>query len=95
LKRELIARFDWNIQGAFQAVDIYGEDVITTNTLSKFLKVNGFSPTSGELDAIMRRLDTNCDFILSFNEFVEVFIPRRCEAVDERFNESPRSSPLR
>lgn len=76
VKTELNARYDWNIRAVFEAVDMYGEGVLTPDAIRRYMKVNGYTPTENEVDAIIRRLDSNCDFLLSFNEFIEAFKPR-------------------
>lgn len=87
LKRELTCRFDWSVQGAFETLDFYNEGRISVESLKTFLKVNGFQSTGREVDAIMRRLDSDSDFALSLPEFYDIFSLRRQVDREAEFRE--------
>lgn len=73
LKGELHSRFDWCPREAFELVDSYGDGYISTDSIQKFLLINGYKATPLELDAIMRRLDTDSDCVLNMSEFMNAF----------------------
>ena len=71
LKRDLVVRFDYTPLAAFRSIDRYAIGKIDTVNLSAFLKSNNGHPSEVELLAIIRRVDTDGDACLSFNEFAE------------------------
>jgi len=52
-------------------VDRYNIGRIDSVNLSTFLRANGYNPAELELLAIIRRIDTDGDACLDFNEFSE------------------------
>lgn len=69
LKRELQTRYDYNPLAAFRSIDRYNIGRIDTVNLGTFLRANGHNAAEIELLAIIRRLDTDGDACLDFNEF--------------------------
>ena len=66
LKVDLQRCYDWTVRGAFETVDICNEGYLSEESIRRFLLVNSYNPTQQELDAIIRRLDADCDYRLSF-----------------------------
>jgi Ca2+-binding EF-hand superfamily protein len=73
------------MQSAFETIDAQGDGYLTGNSINRFLKVNGYTATPSELEAIIRRLDADADYRLSFAEFIETFTLRE-------FRDCPSSS---
>jgi Ca2+-binding EF-hand superfamily protein len=73
MKEELQARPDWSLKGAFDAVDLRSDGFLNSDSIKLFLKVNGYTATITELDAIIRRIDTNSDYLITFTEFLDLF----------------------
>jgi hypothetical protein len=84
---ELTTRFDWSVQGAFDALDIYKEGRVSVDSLRTFLKVNGFLTTGREVDAIMRRLDSDSDYALSLSDLYDAFSLRHTAGKGLEFRE--------
>ena len=72
-KESLIQRFDWSPHLAYEAIDVRCEGAINLQQLKRYLLTNGYTPYDAELDAIMRRLDSDSDFLLSKREFMDIF----------------------
>lgn len=70
---ELISRFDWTFEGAFSALDIRKDGFLSFDTFKLFLRLNGYTATNQELDAIIRRIDTNSDYLITLPEFIDLF----------------------
>ena len=64
---EIKHKKDFNIHNAFHALKYYA--CITGESINLFLKQCGMDPTSGDIRAIVRRLDINKDEIIDFCEF--------------------------
>ena len=62
-------------------MDAFSQGVISVESIRRFLQVNGYQASNTELDAIMRRLDGNSDFLLTFSEFIDALKPREIEAL--------------
>ena len=45
------------------------------------MKIHGYTPSTTELDALIRRLDTNSDFLISFTELIEGLRPKYDQTV--------------
>jgi Ca2+-binding EF-hand superfamily protein len=74
MKEEIQSRsFDWSIKAAFDAIDMRADGYLSCDTFKLFLKVNGYIATINELDAIVRRIDTNSDYMITFTEFLDFF----------------------
>lgn len=71
LKRDLVVRFDYTPLAAFRSIDRYAVGRIDTINLGTFLRNNNSSPSEAQLLAIIRRVDTDGDAALCFNEFAE------------------------
>ena len=64
---ELKHKRDFNIHSAFHALKYYA--CITGDSVNLFLKNCGMEPTTGDIRAIIKRLDINKDEIVDFCEF--------------------------
>ncbi len=73
MKAELLSRLDWSYEGAFQIIDMRRDGYLSADTLKLFLRVNGYTATLQELDAIIRRVDTNSDYLVTLPEFIDLF----------------------
>lgn len=71
LKREVETRFDFTPLAAFRSVDRYNVGKIDSISLGAYLRANGHHSSEIELLAIIRRIDTDGDASLNFNEFAE------------------------
>ena len=71
VKDELEARYDYTPLAAFRSVDRYNIGRIDSVNLSTFLRANNHNPAELELLAIIRRIDTDGDACLDYNEFSE------------------------
>ena len=75
LKRQLLARYDYSPLSAFRSIDRYNVGRIDTVNLRTFLRANDVVPHELDLLAIIRRIDTDGDACLDFNEFSEFLAP--------------------
>ena len=73
MKGEILCRFDWSFEGAFSAIDIRKDGYLSADTFKLFLRLNGHTATIQELDAIIRRVDTNSDYLITLPEFIDLF----------------------
>lgn len=71
LKREVELRYDYTPLAAFRSIDRYNVGKIDTISLGAYLRANGHHASEIELLAIIRRIDTDGDACLCFNEFAE------------------------
>ena len=71
LKRDLEIRYDYTTYAAYRSIDRYNDGFIDSYNLGTFLKNNGHYATERELVAIIRRIDTDGDAKLGYNEFAE------------------------
>ena len=71
LKKELNMRYDFNFLDAFRAVDQYRLNFVTPIALTEFLRKFGYDLSDQDIDAIIRRIDTDGDTRLSYAEFSE------------------------
>ena len=71
LKRELECRYDFTPLAAFRSIDRYNIGRIDSLNLGTFLRASSYNPSEIELLAIIRRIDTDGDACLDFNEFAE------------------------
>ena len=55
----------------FKALDPTNLNQVFPEGLDQWLKVHNFIPTSEELVAITRRIDTNADGVIDFQDFRE------------------------
>ena len=75
LKRELEIQYDYSPFAAFRSVDRYNSGLITAVNLGAFLRQNGHFASEMELLAIVRRIDTDGDASVDYNEFAEFVRP--------------------
>jgi len=75
LKRELEIQYDYSPFAAFRSVDRYNSGLITSVNLGAFLRQNGHFASEMELLAIVRRIDTDGDASVDYNEFAEFVRP--------------------
>ena len=71
LKVELESKYDYTPLAAFRSIDRYNIGKIDTINLGTFLRSNSHNPSEIELLAIIRRIDTDGDACLIYNEFAE------------------------
>lgn len=71
LRSELGVRFDYSNYAAFRAIDKYNDGYVDSFSLKRFLESNGHYASERELLAIIRRIDTDGDAKLSYEEFSE------------------------
>lgn len=71
LKGDLLVRYDFNNYGCFKHIDRDSDGVIDTYNLSNFLKNNGHYASERDLLNIIRRIDTDGDAKLSYEEFAD------------------------
>lgn len=105
LKRQLQSRYDYSPLFAFRSIDRYNIGRIDTYNLNTFLKSNEIGLSELELLAIIRRIDTDGDACLDFNEFSDFLKPLSMKVAipDPRILPDPRAgspknrggSPLR
>lgn len=75
LKRELEVQYDYSPFAAFRSVDRYNSGLVTSVNLGAFLRQNGHFASEMELLAIIRRIDTDGDASVDYNEFAEFVRP--------------------
>ena len=75
LKRELEVQYDYSPFAAFRSVDRYNSGLMTSVNLGAFLRQNGHFASEMELLAIIRRIDTDGDASVDYNEFAEFVRP--------------------
>ena len=102
-KRYLTKRQDFNLLAAYKTISSKVPDGIDRNAIGEFLKQQGESLQTEDLEAIMRRLDRDKDRVINYTEFVNEFMP--CQSHEDTHGGdartllgrlSPeRSSPLR
>lgn len=71
LKKDMSSRYDYTAYAAYRSVDRYNDGCIDTFALSTFLKNNGHYASEKELLSIIRRIDTDGDAKLNYEEFAE------------------------
>ena len=70
-KRLVEASYDYSLHSVFASIDDWNYGYIDHKNLRRFLRSTGHLATPAELDAIIRRLDTDGDGRLSYEEFGE------------------------
>ena len=75
LKKSLVSRFDFSAIDAFRVVDVDRLNFINIYEIRDFLRRNGYSITVQDLDGIIRRIDTDCDSKLNYEEFSGYILP--------------------
>lgn len=71
LKRDLVSRYDYSAYAAFKTIDRFNDQTIDAYNLKMFLKNNGHFADDREVLSIIRRIDTDGDAKLSYEEFSE------------------------
>jgi hypothetical protein len=71
LKRDLTCRYDYSAYATFRTIDTYNDGFIDSFCLKNFLKHNGHFANEREVLSIIRRIDTDGDAKLSYDEFSE------------------------
>lgn len=71
LKRDLFSRYDYSTYSTFRTVDRYNDGFIDSYNLKVFLKNNGHYADDREVLSIIRRIDTDGDAKLNYEEFSE------------------------
>ena len=72
LRKDLNNRYDYSTYSCFKALDRDGDGKVDSYELSVFLKNNGRYLNERELMNIIRRIDSNGDATLNFNELCEM-----------------------
>jgi len=70
-KEDLVYRRDFTNHAAFRTVDRYNDGFITVDNLRHFFRFSGYYLTEKDTLAIIRRIDTDGDAKISYNEFVD------------------------
>ena len=69
IKRDLLRRYDWTNQVAFNSVDIYKDGFLDFNSITQFCRQSGYNASESEVIAIIRRLDVDADQRVKYEEF--------------------------
>lgn len=67
--RELNLRYDFNVLEAFKALDVYNIDNLNADSIRKFLIRNYISPSESDVLNIVKRLDIDRDYRVTYIEF--------------------------
>jgi Ca2+-binding EF-hand superfamily protein len=76
LKEDLVARFDFSLRGAYEAIADAGEGRADFDGIYNFLQKNGISIIEKDIVALLRRIDADKDGRLTFGEFSDAILPR-------------------
>lgn len=68
-KQQLKNSYDFTLKGAFTAIDDWSYGYLDFRNLKAFLQKIGYIATKRELVCILRRLDTDGDGRISYEEF--------------------------
>lgn len=71
--RELSLRYDFNVLDAFRSLDILRIDNINSESIRKFLIRNFITASEQDILSIVKRLDVNCDYRVTYTEFKNLF----------------------
>jgi Ca2+-binding EF-hand superfamily protein len=66
--RDLNLRYDFNVMEAFKSMDVYNLDTLNAEGLRKFLLRNFVTPSETDLVNIVRRLDLDRDYRVTYTE---------------------------
>ena len=75
LKRDLLRRYDWTNQVAFNSVDSMRDGFFAFNSLIHFCRSNGYNASECEVIAMIRRLDVDADQRVTYDEFCRAMTP--------------------
>lgn len=81
LKKDLLARYDCNLIEAFALLAGPHSAGASFEEFERFLKKNGHLPHETEIVGLVRRVDRDADFQISYKEFMEFVMP--CAAAPE------------
>lgn len=95
LKKSLVSRADFNPIDAFRVIDIERLNFINVYEISNFLKKHGYSVTMQELDGIIRRIDTDGDSKINYEDFTAMVIPCKKDRPQSAPRKNLNQSPLR
>lgn len=76
--RDLNLRYDFNILDAFKAMDIYNIDNLNPDSIRKFLLRNFITPSESDVSNIIKRLDIDRDFRVTYTEFKSLINAYSC-----------------
>lgn len=71
--REINLRYDFNVIDAFRTLDTLGIDNINTESVRKFLIRNFITPSEQDVINIVKRLDIDRDYRVTYTEFKNLF----------------------
>ena len=66
----------FNIYEAFKTCDINDDGVVTQNEIGRLMESRGFYVSSKDLNTIMEKFDKDKDGRISYNEFMDEFLPK-------------------
>lgn len=75
LKVKLFQNSEFSLWKAFETLNRAGKGYVCESDVLEFLKKFGRFATADDFDALMRRIDIEDDFVISYNEFLEAMIP--------------------
>jgi len=73
LKQDLAYSYDFSTYGAFRTIDRFNEGMINIENLKHFYRSNSKYLSDKEALAIIRRVDTDGDAQISYQEFSDFF----------------------
>lgn len=95
LKKSLASRVDFTPIDAFRAVDVDKLNFINAYEIRDFLRRNGYSITMQDLDGIIRRIDTDNDSKINYEDFTASVLPSKKERPQSVPRKASNNSPLR
>jgi hypothetical protein len=75
LKVQLFQDYEFSLWKAFEFLNRDCKGFISEDDVGRFLQSKGKFISQNDFDALMRRIDLEDDLVLSYNEFLEAFIP--------------------
>lgn len=74
-RKELVQRLDFNLLECFKVVDSKNSQKLDRNDLTDFLRKHNFKIIESDIDSIIRRVDNDGDYLISYLEFVDGILP--------------------
>ncbi|CAG9328506.1 unnamed protein product [Blepharisma stoltei] len=74
-RKDLVGRPDFNLLECYRVVDIRNSQTIDRGDLFDFLRKHNFRVFENDIDAVIRRIDSDGDTIISYLEFVDSVLP--------------------